>query len=73
MPGSGTSTRQPSSLVCTLNAGEVLTAVRVGRSLQNRLRAIDFALEMKMSSYCANGYYRTSSKAPEGQPPEPLV
>src|SRR5689334_15033294 len=39
MPGIGTSTRQPSSVVCTWNDGDELAAVvRVGRSLQNWLK-----------------------------------
>src|SRR4029078_5550114 len=38
MPGSGTSTRQPSSVVFTWNDGDEPAAVRVGRSLQNCLK-----------------------------------
>src|SRR5918996_4713726 len=38
IPGSGTSTRQPSSVWFTWNDGDGPLAVRVGRSLQNWLK-----------------------------------
>src|SRR3954471_17086033 len=38
MPGSGTSTRQPSSVACTWNDGDDPVLVRVGRSVQNWLK-----------------------------------